>query len=104
MTTMRIPAENVFTRVLFKTIGNDDSHIPYFLKKVFDNLLMEAIGKSQFIFCNIMILGDGESCYITYLTKELSTMQECVKINDILDSFKGKLIEVSTSVIDKDHE
>ena len=104
MTTMRIPSDMIFTREVIMTLGNSSIKMPYFARKVYGNLIMEAIGKSQFRFCHIIITEDSEYCWITYFTNGYSTDQMHIKIDDILKSFEGKKIEVSTSIIDKDYE
>ena len=104
MTGFRIPAEMVFTREFFEIIEMNSDYIPLFMMKVFGILIMEAIGKEQFRFCNIKIIGKGELCCITYFTKGYSTDQEYIKIDDILKSFEGKMIDVSTSAVDRDHD
>lgn len=92
----------IFTREVIMTLGNNSAKIPFFIRKVYGNLIMEAIGKSQFRFCSFIISKDSKYCCITYFTKEYSTDQDWIKLDDILKAFEGKKIEVSTSIIDKD--
>ena len=85
------------------SISNPSTTIPYFMQKIYGNLIMEAIGKPEYKFHGIKMLGN-EYSYILYYVKRRQLRGKKVNTDELIKFFLGKKLEVSISVLDTDSE